>query len=243
MLQSAQLRLRNEILQQVRDGVLQPGDRLPSANQLKRHYGIPRMRVLRVMQELADEGVLRRMQELGTFVTNIPHQGFLVKVYDIVDEITRLGGEPHVVEDVHRRMAPPEDVRALLGIDRGEEITCVSQLHSMDGKPVAYEECFAHVNAYPKFADPKDDCGVFEYLKGWFDLDEIKGTVSTVHADEHQAECLQLDPLEPCIRVQRRYKQYYRQSDMLSRVTFVGTRHDLAAAITPSETRVLEATA
>ena len=53
---------------QVADGVLRPGDQLPSEAQLCRRYGVSPMTVRRVINILADQGIVVGEQGRGTFI-------------------------------------------------------------------------------------------------------------------------------------------------------------------------------
>jgi DNA-binding GntR family transcriptional regulator len=56
------------LLGQIAAGVFRPGDRLPSEAQLCEHYGVSPMTVRRVINILADQGVVIAEQGRGTFV-------------------------------------------------------------------------------------------------------------------------------------------------------------------------------
>jgi DNA-binding transcriptional regulator YhcF (GntR family) len=63
------LRLTQELRRQVEDGVLQPGDRLPSFAELRERYGIHKTTVERAHLLLEQDGLVVREQGRGTFVT------------------------------------------------------------------------------------------------------------------------------------------------------------------------------
>jgi DNA-binding GntR family transcriptional regulator len=61
-------RVVDAIVAQIRDGRLQPGDRVPSTRELADHYGVASMTALRAMRELQALGATYGVVGRGTFV-------------------------------------------------------------------------------------------------------------------------------------------------------------------------------
>jgi DNA-binding GntR family transcriptional regulator len=64
----AYAQLARILLRQIATGVFRPGDRLPSESQMCERYGVSPMTVRRVINILADQGVVIAEQGRGTFV-------------------------------------------------------------------------------------------------------------------------------------------------------------------------------
>lgn len=62
----------NELHAMLRQGVLKPGDKLPSREELVERYGVTRATVNRAVGELLREGLLKAAQRGGTFVSDAP---------------------------------------------------------------------------------------------------------------------------------------------------------------------------
>jgi DNA-binding GntR family transcriptional regulator len=56
------------ILGQIKSGALKPNDRLPSESDLCEMYSVGRNTVRRALSELVDDGYLKTIPGLGTFV-------------------------------------------------------------------------------------------------------------------------------------------------------------------------------
>ena len=65
--------MRNSLLQNFRDGVLRPGDALPTVRDLANRHNLSPATAQRVLRGLADEGVLQLRQGAGAFVGRLPH--------------------------------------------------------------------------------------------------------------------------------------------------------------------------
>ena len=61
--------LKDRVIAMMLDGVLKPGDALPSVRQVAAEYQLNPITVSRAYQELADEGLVEKRRGLGMFVT------------------------------------------------------------------------------------------------------------------------------------------------------------------------------
>jgi len=235
MTQPRYLQIKNEILHQIQTDGLQPEDRIPSEHQLCKRFHVSRLTVQRAIRELVSEGLLRRAQGSGTFVTNCTHRFSLIEVRDVVEEIHRLGGESMTEVLLHRRFTPPEDIQKLLEVEPEADVFQVALIQSMDGEPVAYEERFAVVDVYPDFLGQDfTKRSVFDYLASCSVLEDIENVVSAVLADKRMAAMLEIDPAEPCVRIRRR-NWYKGRCVTLTCITYAGARQVLASRYRPYE--------
>lgn len=63
------LQLKQRVVAMILDGLLAPGDAVPSVRQVAADYQLNPITVSRAYQELADEGVVEKRRGLGMFVT------------------------------------------------------------------------------------------------------------------------------------------------------------------------------
>ena len=94
------LQLKARIVAMILDGLLKPGDAVPSVRQVAADFQLNPITVSRAYQELADEQLVEKRRGLGMFVTeNAPQQllaserqQFLTQEWPaIVERIRRLG--------------------------------------------------------------------------------------------------------------------------------------------------------
>ncbi len=95
--------LKERVVAMMLDGVLKPGDALPSVRQVAADYQLNPITVSRAYQELADEALVEKRRGLGMFVTEeaskkllaSERQRFLHEEWPLVlERITRLGLSP-----------------------------------------------------------------------------------------------------------------------------------------------------
>ncbi len=64
--------IANELRERVRQGLYQPGDKLPTERELSRQFQVAHLTIRRAHQDLEAEGVIRRERGRGTFVCELP---------------------------------------------------------------------------------------------------------------------------------------------------------------------------
>jgi GntR family transcriptional repressor for pyruvate dehydrogenase complex len=94
-------RLASHIARQVDSGVLKPGDRLPTEQQLAGAYGVSRTVVREAVHQLKSQGLVRSRQGSGVFVTAPPAHRALVfdpKVLGSLDAVMQMVELRRVIE-------------------------------------------------------------------------------------------------------------------------------------------------
>ena len=92
--------LKERVIAMMLDGVLKPGDALPSVRQVAADYQLNPITVSRAYQELADEALVEKRRGLGMFVTDEASKKLLSNERErflkeewpmVVERIQRLG--------------------------------------------------------------------------------------------------------------------------------------------------------
>ena len=102
-------RIRRYILKGIGSGAWPDGARIPSEHELVDLFSVSRMTVNRVMRELTAEGILIRVQGVGTFASRpTKAHSTLLKTQDISEEI-KLRGHRHSCQvlTLQKQKAPP----------------------------------------------------------------------------------------------------------------------------------------
>ncbi|MDU4432703.1 MAG: GntR family transcriptional regulator, partial [Pluralibacter gergoviae] len=78
-------KIKRVISDNIAAGIWRPHDRIPSEAELVAQFGFSRMTINRALRELTDEGLLVRLQGVGTFVAEPKGQSALFEVHSIAD--------------------------------------------------------------------------------------------------------------------------------------------------------------
>jgi len=134
----------DSILNQIEEGALKPGDRLPSENELVKLYQVGRNTVRHALSELADLGAVRTVQGVGSFV--IEQESRLTKtaeyLYGFSQEMA-LHGKTVTSQVLDAKIISADPFLARrLGIQLGAEVVYLYRLRLMDGEPIAIERAY-----------------------------------------------------------------------------------------------------
>jgi GntR family transcriptional regulator len=120
---------------QLAAGVLRPGDRLPSEAQLCERYGVSPMTVRRVVNILADQGMVTAERGRGTFVRAL-ELGTATFNLDSLRKLFRDGGQASV-KLLEARITPASERTARkLGIEPGQRTVFIRRLIYQEEDPV-----------------------------------------------------------------------------------------------------------
>jgi GntR family histidine utilization transcriptional repressor len=143
--------VKSLILSRIRSGEWPPKHRIPSEHELVAELGVSRMTVNRALRELSLDGVLIRIQGLGTFVAEGKAQSSVFEVRNIADEITSRGhaysAQLVLVDQVR---ASPE-VADTLGIDIGDVAFHSIIVHRENDIPVQLEDRYVNAEVVPTY--------------------------------------------------------------------------------------------
>jgi len=157
------------ILHQIESGELKPGDRLPSEGELCEIHIASRNTVRRALSELVDDGYLKTVAGLGTFVEDAR----LTKTAEYLIGLTQEMGlhQKEVTSQVLEAKLISADpyLTRHLQVRLGAEVVFLYRVRLMDGEPVALER--AHL---PHALCP----GILKYD---FSKQSLYETLSTVY--------------------------------------------------------------
>src|SRR5574341_460628 len=130
------------ILRQIKSGELKPNERLPSESELCEIYSVGRNTVRRALSELVDDGYLKTIPGLGTFVED----SRLTKTAEYLMGLTQ-------EMQLHQKKVKSQVLEAKLisadpylarhlRVQLGAEVVFLYRIRRMDGEPVAIERAY-----------------------------------------------------------------------------------------------------
>lgn len=135
--------LYRQLMQKLRGdiaaGVYPVHSRIPSEQELCESYGVSRVTVRKALAELTQEGLLKRRQGKGTFVSLPRIRKDLHDVNSFHDACRMIGCTPGT-RVIHAVMAHPgEEEKEALLLAEGDQVVEVVRLRLADGMPVMLE--------------------------------------------------------------------------------------------------------
>jgi len=199
-------RVKQHVLDRVMRGEWADGARLPSELELVEALGVSRMTVHRALRELSAEGLVSRIQGVGTFVAAARQQRTgLLEIRDIAEEITSHGHR-------HRaRVVALEAVRASVELATTFELRPGAKVfrslivHHEDDLPVQLEERFVTPFFSPAYLEQDFESQTTNrYLQNIAPATEVEQIVFAVTPDAEACRLLDIGPEEPCLLLSRR---------------------------------------
>jgi GntR family transcriptional regulator len=130
-------RIANLLTEDIASGVLEPGHRLPSEQQLAEHYGVARMTARHALEQLAADGLISRRHGLGTFVANSKIVRRVTGMTGFFEDLKARGMTP--VSRILRLETTPAGPRLAvrLGILENEPLVHLLRLRLANDEPAA----------------------------------------------------------------------------------------------------------
>lgn len=220
-------KVKQAISDNIAAGVWRPHDRIPSEAELVAQFGFSRMTVNRALRELTDEGLLVRLQGVGTFVAEPKGQSALFEIHSIADEIASR-------QHTHRcEVLMLEETRAdanqatALGVAEGTPIYHSLMVHYENDIPVQIEDRCVNAEVVPAYLQQDYTTTTpHAYLSLIAPLTEGEHIVEAVKATVDECRLLQIHEHDPCLRILRRT---WSTSHIVShaRLLFPGARYRL----------------
>lgn len=175
--------IRALIEQDIMDGVMEPGARLPTEPELVQLYAAGRHSVRRAVTELAKEGLLSVEQGRGTFVQARPMIDYAIgrrtRLRRNLDpKGINVSGETLGVE----RMPAPPRVARLLQIAPGAEVIATQRRSLADAVPVNIGHIYHAAARFPDFPERRRAMGSTTAVYRSYGIDDYLRGETRIHA-------------------------------------------------------------
>jgi GntR family histidine utilization transcriptional repressor len=224
-------RVKQWLKDELSRGHWRPGDPMPSESALVAQFGVSRMTVNRALRELQSEGLVDRVQGVGTFAAH--RVSSTLTLHDVRDEILSRGHRHHLEVKFARQERTPAALAQQLGVAPGSPVFHSLVLHHDNGVPLQCEDRYVNPAAAPDYLGA--DFGVTtpsQYLMEAAPPWEAQVTVQAARPTAEEARLLGIRGHEPCLVVVRRSLQGGIVIT-LARMVHPGSRYQLAASFRP----------
>jgi len=193
------------ILRQIHSGAWPPHQKIPSEAELVAQLGFSRMTVHRALRELTSDGLLVRMQGVGTFVAEPKGQAALFEVHNIADEIASRGHR-HRLEVIRMHSETANGERSVaLGVREGQPVFHSLIVHYENDIPVQIEDRYVNPAVAPDYLEQDFSTETpYVYLNRLAPLTEGEHVVEAVLASYEEQQLLRIPAEEPCLMIRRR---------------------------------------
>ncbi|MBK6864910.1 MAG: histidine utilization repressor [Ideonella sp.] len=226
-------RVKQHLKEALAQGRFPPGALMPSEAELVAQFGVSRMTVNRALRELQTEGLIERVQGVGTFAAQLHRVASTLTIRDLHEEITERGHSHTARVVLAREERAPAALAQQLGLAPGAAVFHTLIVHAEDGMPLQCEDRYVNPACAPgylsvDFTQTTPTHYLFEVTALWRAQFSIEAALPTAE----EAALLGIAARDPCLVVVRR--TFTRDAAItIARLVQPGARYTLHGEFAP----------
>jgi GntR family histidine utilization transcriptional repressor len=210
-----------------------PGALMPSEAELVAQFGVSRMTVNRALRELQSEGLVDRVQGVGTFAARLGKVASTLSIRDLHEEIAERGHVHRAVVHLQREERAGAGLAAQLGLAPGAPVFHTLIVHLENEVPLQCEDRYVNPAAAPGYLGVDFTTTTpTHYLLEVAPLWQAQYSIEASRPTAEEARLLGISVNDPCLVVVRRTVNAAHPIT-LARLVHPGTRYRLQGAFAP----------
>ncbi len=224
----AYLQVKEFIQQHISSGEWRPGDPVPSEATLMQQFGISRMTVNRALRELSAEGMVTRVQGLGTFVAELHRIASNLTIRDIQEEVVERGHVHAARVLLSQAERASSELAQSLGLRSGARVFHTVLVHLENGVPIQFEDRYVNPAAAPDYLKTDfTQTTPTRHLLTEAPLTEASYSIEACLPTPEQAKHLNITAREACLAMVRRTVSGTQVASVV-RLVYPGSRYSFA---------------
>jgi GntR family histidine utilization transcriptional repressor len=226
-------RVKQFLKQGLSVGRWEPGALMPSESELVARFGVSRMTVTRALRELQNEGLVTRVQGLGTYAAHLAQVSSTLTIRDLHEEITARGHSHHAEVHLARQERAPAALAPQLGLVAGAPVFHTLIVHFEDKLALQCEDRYVNPVCAPDYLRTDfTRITPTHYLLEVAPLWEAQYSIHAGAPSAREARLLGIGLAEPCLIIVRRTVN--RDIPItLARLVHPGSRYRVEGAFKP----------
>jgi len=181
-----------------------PGALMPSEAELAAQFGVSRVTATRALRELQSEGLVSRLQGVGTFAAHLFRVSSTLSIRDLHEEITARGHRHHAEVHLAKRERAPAGLGARFGLAVGAPVFHTLIVHFENDVPLQCEDRYVNPACAPDYLSTDfTQITPTQYLLKVAPLWEAQYSIEACVPSEQEARLLRIPRSEPCLVVVR----------------------------------------
>jgi GntR family histidine utilization transcriptional repressor len=215
------------------EGRWRSGDLMPSEAELVVQFGVSRMTVNRALRELQSEGIIDRVQGVGTFAAQLHRLSATLTIRDLHEEIEARGHRHHAKVHLVREERAAAALAKQLGLAAGAPVYHSLIVHHDDGVALQCEDRYVNPASAPDylkvdFTHTTPTQHLLEVAPLW----QAQYTIEASRPTAQEARLLGIGADDPCLVVVRRTVSR-GQPVTLARLVHPGALYQLEGQFSP----------
>ena len=198
----------SRIKQFLKDGLANeiwpPGTLMPSETELAAQFGVSRTTVTRALRELQAEGLVDRLQGVGTFAAHLFRVSSTLTIRDLHEEITARGHKHHAEVHIAKRERASATIAGKLGLTVGELVFHTLIVHFENSVALQSEDRFVNPACAPDYLSTDfTQVTPTQYLLQVAPLWEAQYSIEASIPTAQEARLLNIRIGDPCLVITR----------------------------------------
>lgn len=214
-------------------GHWKPGTLMPSESDLVTQFGVSRMTVSRALRELQNEGLVERVQGIGTFAAQLHKLSATLSIRDMREHVESGGLAYRMEVKLLREEAAPPMVAQRFGLQDGARAFHSLAVHFEGEVPLQCEDRWVNPAAAPHYLETDFSTSTpTQYLLEVAPMWEASYTIEATMPSRQEARLLKIDSSEPCLVITR-WTVSRGTPVTLARLVHPGSRYLLEGRFSP----------
>lgn len=210
-----------------------PGALMPSEAELVARFGVSRMTVNRALRELQSEGLVDRVQGVGTFAAQLNRVSSTLTIRDLQEEVEARGHQHEARVHLKRREKAPAALAQRLGLKTGAEVFHTLIVHLENGVALQCEDRYVNPACAPEYLSVDfTKTTPTNYLLQVAPLWEAQYSIEASTPTEQEASLLGISRRDPCLVLVRRTVAQ-EVPITLARLVHPGSRYQIEGRFKP----------
>ena len=198
-------KVKQFLKQELERGRWAPGTLMPSEAELVAQFGVSRMTVTRALRELQAEGLVDRLQGVGTFAAHLSRVASTLTIRDLHEEITARGHRHHAQVHIAGQERAPAELAQRLGLATGAMAFHTLIVHFENGVPLQCEDRYVNPACAPDYLSVDfTRTTPTHYLLKVAPLWQAEYSIEAAAPTAQEATLLGIEPTDACLIVVRR---------------------------------------
>lgn len=183
-------------------GNYQPGEMLPTENNLIEEYGVSRVTVRKAMDMLMNDGLIEKRRGQGTFVQTSKLKTELRKANYFAELTKELGYIAHTKVISNKKVIASKGIAEMLEVPENTPVVNLRRLRYANNVPVRYESAYLEYSKYGKIEkEDFTDGSLRKFLKENYDIawSHVDEKIYAIAADSKRARYLQVEENAPLL--------------------------------------------
>jgi GntR family transcriptional regulator len=199
------IQIRKSLRQDIADQVLQPGQKIPSEDELAARFGVSRMTVRQGISDLIDEGLLYRRHGVGTFVAQPHLERDHTRLTSFIESAREEGMEVSVRLLIADILPARLKVAHSLALDEGDLVVRIKTLRTVARCPVTVHDAYVPYKLFPQLLqEDLESNQIWDLIESYgFRVKRAIQRLEAREAEEEIAQLLEVDEGSPILYKER----------------------------------------